>query len=400
MPKSANDELHDALVRHQTYLLRYSSGLSNEAIKMLKDSEDELVKLLRKHVKPGSPMTKVKDWVTSVKAIRECVKPRLATWKDCYELVSQQLEEFATVEAQFQKLAYETAAPVILSLTLPSEALLEAIATHQPFEGALLKQWFDNLAQADARRIAKAVQDGMVAGEGMDRIVDRVIGTGAMRGRDAVVATTNSQLSLVVRTAVQSVANAARDAFLEDNADIIEAELFVATLDSRTTPQCRDNDGKKFPLGKGPRPPLHIGCRSLRVAYFDGMSLGRRPFKASTEKMLLSEYASSHNLGNIKSYEDLPRGTKTPFNKWKAARVRELTGQVPADTDYSKFLASQSVKFQEDTLGITKSKLFRLGKLPLDRFVDINGRELTLKQIAQRDRQAFIDAGLDPDKYK
>jgi hypothetical protein len=55
--------------------------------------------------------------------------------------------------------------------------------------------------------------------------------------------------------------------------------------------------------------------------------------------------------------------------------------------------------FQEDVLGVTKAKLFRDGKLPLDRFVDRNGNELTLKDLAKKHADAFVAAGLDPTKY-
>jgi hypothetical protein len=35
---------------------------------------------------------------------------------------------------------------------------------------------------------------------------------------------------------------------------------FLATLDSKTTVQCAANDGKTFPVGEGPMPPLHANC--------------------------------------------------------------------------------------------------------------------------------------------
>jgi hypothetical protein len=58
------------------------------------------------------------------------------------------------------------------------------------------------------------------------------------------------------------------------------------------------------------------------------------------------------------------------------------------------------VDFQNDTLGITKAKLFREGGLNLDKFVNRNGDELTLAQLAEREAAAFRAAGLDPDKYR
>ena len=40
---------------------------------------------------------------------------------------------------------------------------------------------------------------------------------------------------------------------------------FIATLDGRTTLTCAGLHGNVYPVGKGPRPPRHIGCRSCSV---------------------------------------------------------------------------------------------------------------------------------------
>lgn len=399
MAKTANEELYDAMVRHQIYLLRFSSKLSLDLLGLLKGSEKEMFDILQRELPFGSRMVSMKDWQKTTSAIRAAVKPRLGTWNQCFEMLEESGKELAITEANFHAQALQAAAPVVLTLNIPSSNLLEAIATHNPFEGAVLREWVENMSSNDIRRIANAVQQGMVNGESMERIITRVRGTGAALGRDGAIAATNAQAQAVVRTAVQSIANAARDTFLDDNADIITEEQFVATLDSRTTPVCRANDGKRFPLGKGPRPPLHFGCRSLRIAYIDGVSLSNRPAKASTEKMLLSEYGQSKGYGKITERDQLPRGTKGAYDEWKRRRIRELTGQVPAEETYQSWLKKQSAAFQDDVLGKAKAQLFRNGGLPLDRFVNRAGDELTLKELVKKERQAFIDAGLDPDKF-
>ena len=40
------------------------------------------------------------------------------------------------------------------------------------------------------------------------------------------------------------------------------------------------------------------------------------------------------------------------------------------------------------------------GGLTLDKFVELNGNELTLAQLATRHSDAFLRAGLDPAKFK
>jgi SPP1 gp7 family putative phage head morphogenesis protein len=288
--------------------------------------------------------------------------------------------------------------PVQLDTVMPSPRLLRSIAIARPFQGQILADWAASMEAEDLRKIHNAIQLGMTAGEDMATIARRVIGTEALQFDDGVLQMTRQQVQAVVRTAVQHVANHARTAWFLDNSDIVTTERFVATLDSRTTPVCRANDGKQFPLGKGPIPPLHFQCRSLRIAALDGVLLGDRPAKPYVERELVGEYAQANGLGSIRSRDALPYGTKGDYDKWSRKRVRDMIGPVPAETTYNEWLKTQSRVFQDDTLGIAKAKLFR-GGLTLDKFVDRNGNELTLKQLASKEREAFLAAGLDPDNF-
>lgn len=53
---------------------------------------------------------------------------------------------------------------------------------------------------------------------------------------------------------------------LKENSDVVQSVEWVSTLDSKTTPQCRTFDKRRFKLTEGPRPPIHISCRSTVVA--------------------------------------------------------------------------------------------------------------------------------------
>lgn len=289
--------------------------------------------------------------------------------------------------------------PVQLQLVLPTTPQLKAIVMSRPFEGRLLKDWAKSMEADDVRRIGDAVQKGMVAGETNDSIVRRVIGTKGMKGADGTTELSRRQVKAVVRTAVQHVANNARDDFFQANSDILDSEYFVATLDGRTTDICMANDGQRFPLGKGPKPPLHFQCRSIRIAGLAASFLGDRPMKPVTEKMLLQEYAEANNLGRVAKRSALPLGHKGKFDTFSRKRVRELVGTVPSKTTYNEWLGGQSHAFQNEQLGVTKAKLFRDGGLPLSKFVAKDGRTLTLAQLAKSDADAFIAAGLDPSKY-
>lgn len=397
--KTANELLLDALIRHQTYLLRFSSGLRNRMLAVLGRTEDDLGMMIRDKLRDSVGLDSAGN-VRRMQALLEAVSTlRNSAWTDANTLLISEMAELGYQEPIHVAGVIQTVAPVLVETVLPPARQLRAIVTSRPFDGALLKDWAAGLQAEDVRRIHGAIQMGMIAGEGSSEIARRVIGTRALNGTDGVLQVTRRQVEAITRTAVQHIANNARNDFMKENEDLMLGEMFVATLDSRTTPVCRANDGKVFKVGTGPRPPLHIACRSLRVASLDGEVLGNRPYKASTTKQLLREYTDDKKLPRVSKREDLPRGTKGDYDAWARKRIRSLTGTVPRSTTYQSWLKAQTQTFQNDTLGVTKAKLFRDGGLTLDKFVAADGTELTLSQLAAKHAQAFRAAGLEPSGF-
>lgn len=399
MAKTANEEFLDALVRHQIYVLRYSGYVRNRMTTILNASEEELARRIRDKLRTMQGLRTPVEWQRLEALQASLAAIRRESWDEAGKFLTEEMVQLSYQEPIQLDAVFKTILPVAVDTVMPSTRFLKQIALSRPFEGRILKDWASTMAADDIRRIHSAIQAGMVAGEDMATIARRVVGTGTLKGADGVTEITRRQIQSVTRTAVQHVANGARDAWFADNADILAEEQFVATLDSRTTPICRSLDGKFFPVGKGPRPPLHFNCRSLRIAAIDGTLAGDRPAKPTTEKMLVGEYAQKNNLGNITSRDALPRGTKGDYDKWARGRIRELVGPVPATTTYQTWLKGQTNSFQNEVLGVTKAKLFREGGLELDKFVHRNGDELTLRELAQKHAEAFRAAGLNPSNY-
>jgi len=399
MAKTANELFEDALIRHQTYLLRYAGSVRNRIWAILDRTNEDISDKIRSRLAnnvgltTGVEMRRLEALVDQIKAIRA------PAWVEATSVLKEEMVGLSLAESVALNGIVSVVLPVVIETALPSSRMLRSVALARPFQGQILADWAASMEANDLRLIHNAIQLGMTAGESMDVITRRVIGTASMQNADGVNAMTKRQVQAVVRTAVQHVANHSRTAWFNENSDIVTTERFVATLDSRTTPICRATDGKQFPLGKGPIPPLHWQCRSLRIAVFDGVLLGDRPAKPYVERELVEEYAAANRLGAIKTRAALPRGTKGDYDKWARGAIRSRVGPVPADTTYGEWLKGQSKTFQDDTLGIAKAKLFRDGGLTLDKFVNRNGDELTLAQLAARERAAFLAAGLNPDKY-
>lgn len=400
MALTANEELFDALVRHQILLLRMSGAIRARIQGLLDATEADIrEKIMARLANAGGGLTSPAE-VRRLDALLSVIRTiRLKAWSQIDEAWVEEVLAVAQAEPEFMSGIVKTVVPVQLTLALPAPELLSAIVTSNPFEGRTLKQWAQSLAAEDLRRIENSIRVGMVQGESTNEIARRVVGTARLRGVDGVTEITRRGAEAITRTAVNHVSNQARQAFLHANSDLFDEEQYVATLDSRTTPVCRANDGKRFPVGKGPIPPLHFRCRSLRVAVLLGDVLGNRPAKPVTERMLLREWSQQNGITAPSSRAGLPYGTKTAYDQFARRRIRELTGQVPGKTTYQQWLTRQSAAFQDEVLGPTRARLFRKGGLTLDRFVNRAGDEIPISQLAKAHADAFRAAGLDPEDF-
>jgi SPP1 gp7 family putative phage head morphogenesis protein len=375
------DLFHDAIIRRQVYLGRYSNTLNKRIGALLDKTEQDvrhqlelrLAKMVQQGVDFGPDTTsRLKVLEASLRELRG------VAWREVEEVWTTELQGLAKAEAKFLDSAFKENLGVVVETALPPLSRLASILGSNPFEGKVLKDWAATLAKGDIERMMAQIRIGLTQGETMDAITRRLLGSGPFDGLDGVLSIARKHAESVTRTAVQHISNEARSMYFEANEDLIEEEMFVATLDGRTTAICRANDGTIHPVGEGPQPPLHWNCRSLRVAVFNQTLIGDRPAKAWLEK-------------------DMEGLTKDEQRELK----RRLTGRVPANTTYQQFLERQTADFQKEVLGVTKAELFRNGGLKLDKFVDMNsGREFTLEQLAKAEPAAFRRAGLDPKDFR
>lgn len=397
---TANEELFDALVRHQIYLMRLGSEIRNRIQRLLDETERDLADTIRSRLRTHQGGLSTPGDLRRLEFLLGAVRRlRTRAWDEIDAEWVRQMQELARAEPAHLQGIIGTVSPVVFQTILPDARLLQAIATSRPFEGRTLRQWARSLRAEDLRRIENQIRLGMVAGDTPAQIARRVVGTARLNGVDGVTQITRRNAEAITRTAVNHVANEAREEFMRANADLFSEEQFVATLDARTTPVCRAMDGQRFPIGQGPIPPLHFGCRSLRVPVLAGEALSNRPANASTEAQLLREFAAQRGIDVPASRAGLPHGTRGLFDTFRRRRVRELTGTVPGSTTYQQWLTGQSATFQDDVLGATRARLFRQGGLTLDRFVSRAGDQLPLSALARLEADAFRAAGLDPSNF-
>ncbi len=153
----------------------------------------------------------------------------------------------------------------------------------------------------------------------------------------------------VSRTSIMSASNVARGDVISQTD--VEQEIFLATLDSRTTEICRRNDSKVFSVGKGSHPPLHISCRSTRVAVPSDM-------------------------------------TPTEFKKGLERSSRGVDGKTKIIdfTNYGAWLKTQPKAFQEEVLGKKRAGLLRSGKITYSKMW-VGNRYLSVKELEKKYKQ-------------
>jgi SPP1 gp7 family putative phage head morphogenesis protein len=364
IPQTVNEQLVERAMRHQVFVSRYGAGLANRMIDELEKVQIDLVRILTERLiviqKKGfdsGPVT-----TRRLKRLYTALDETISLHNSAtYKQLTIELRAFAKQEGFWQAGVVGAEAPVKVELLMPSAQLLNSVVTSQPFRGKYLREWFGNLTRTQKSNVKAAVNAGLIEGEGVESIVRRIIGTRKNKYSDGILDATRNEARMVVRTAANHVSTAARTEVNKSNADILKGEKIIATLDMRTSAICRMQDGKVYPVGKGPRPPFHPNCRSTVVPVLK----------------------SWRELGiNLK---DAPKGTRAA-----------LGGEVPEDVTYPVWFRRQSASLQREVLGKTRYELYKSGSIGDDitRFSDRTGRLYTLPQLAERERDAFKSAAI------
>lgn len=374
---TSNERIRDELIRQRLELQRFSNGLAKRIRTLLNQAEPALRRRLKARLareqRFGNPITatlQTKRYLAIAKFIESLNDP---VFDGIDSLVRTELTQLVRLQAAAAHAVVTGELPVIANLSLPEARTLRSIVFARPMESKILRDWLAGYRRNDRRRMMDEIRQGIIFSETPTQISRRIFGTQNLGGTDGVREITRRGAQTLANTTTAAIFNGALAALYAANANIVKKEVYVATLDSRTTPICRSLDGNVFKVGKGPHPPIHINCRSIRVPSVDGRLVGVRPANAATARQL--------------------KGLRGPARR---RAVEKLVGQIPAATTYQEWLGNQSVSFQNEVLGPTRGVLFRKGGLTLDRFVDASQNQYTLPELFERERAAFRKAGITP----
>jgi SPP1 gp7 family putative phage head morphogenesis protein len=344
---SANTFLIDAATRHQVFVQRFAGGEANAAIDQLKRLENIVLGRLARETTQfqGSRLTIM---LNDIRGIMD------RFYLDFGNEVVQRTLDFSIGEAEFSTEMLNQVTQVQMQLPASSQleqaVLREGMATPVGPSSVSIEDALSEFGTKKTSRVLNLVNDGVLLGDTNQQIIRNVAQEMETRQRRHAEA--------LVRTITNHASSQAREAVYRENAGILEGYEWVATLDSRTTLICAGRDGRVYPVGGGPLPPAHWGCRSTTIP------------------VVRDEFAIPGLKGD------------------RPAKGADGAEQVSGASTYGGWLRKQPAEFQDEVLGETRGKLFRTGSLTIDKFRDETGRTYNLEQLRQLQPMAFQKANL------
>ncbi len=356
----APEQLIEQSTRHSVYVQRLATSEVNKFEKYLK----RIDRSIRDRLAKGELTDYTRD---RLERLLESVDKDLS---EIYVTHGKELQsdliELGIYESEFESrslnnvVGFETVIPAATQVRAAINT--SPMSARGPDGGKLLAPFIKDLSRKEVDRIKGVIRQGAFEGQTNSQIIRVIRGTKANQFRDGILQISNRNAAAMVRTAVQHVAGVARQATWDANADIVEGIRWVSTLDSRACPQCMSMDGREFDIDKGPRPPLHVGCRCTTTA------------RLNDEFAFLDE------------------------GRTRFARGPDGVGRVDANETYYSWLKKQPAEFQNNAIGPTRAKLLRDGGLTAERFSELNigrnFRALNLSQMRAIESTAFEKAGL------
>lgn len=361
-------DILNSSVRHQVFLERLKAGEVKNYEEFLQLVQAYIVEKLAEDELSEYNKTKFNQLLKQIKLDLEDLYGEQA------EKVIAFTEEVAQYEAEFEakNITSNMIEPPSFEQLLPSEQQIKAAIRTNPLPikgvegGKLLEPFVKDWGKKESELFINVIRQGFFEGATNKELKQRLIGTKANNYKDGIVQVDRRRAEAIIRTSIQHASTQARVATIEASSKVVKGYKWVSTLDGRTSQICRALDGREFALGKGPRPPAHINCRSTLVP------------------LLKDEYAI------------LSEGRQ------RAARNVDTnkTERVDANVRYYDWLAKQPKGFQDDVLGKKLGKVFREGGLSAERFqqMQLNNntlRPLNLEEMRKKEKLAFEKAGVE-----
>lgn len=409
------DSQIEIAIRHEISVNRLAASIVRSRIDPAFVDISELVRRLLDDYDQAMPSR-------DLEALRKRTRKALIkALDDMWAASTSDLKDFSEYEAEYHS---STIAALVGAQALPVSAAALAKKYDQPLllasgDSKTIGLWPEYVAgnkSAVLDLVDAEIRSGRASGMTLGQMITRLVGTKKKGYTDGlIVSKARKWAENLVRTGTSHYANAARDAVADGLKKHIEGKVFSNVLDNRTTRQClhhgqQAHQGKIYKLNDpaAPRIPLHFNCRSIWLFKLYGVdpfagkraSLGGKKGKDAEDEYAMREQALRDKRELRAQQRADGKDTPTTPSKVRYAGKKDATmfdpKQIDANVSPQKFMESQPDWFLESALGKTRAKLFRKGGLPIEKFTDVMGNPLTLKQMRVLDEYDayFRKAGL------
>ena len=347
--------------RNQVLLERLKEGENKKFTPFLKRIEKDVRGVLSNAGETIETKKKLNAILSDVTSLQKSI------YDDYNKQLALDLGEIGFQQATFEGESYNKVVIDFESKIPSAEQALTSIRVNpmqmQDFTGKqLLEPFIKDWSTKEIQRVNNAITQGFYQGQTNAQITRNIRGTKANNFNDGELARVNRSNRTIVRTAVQHASTQGRLETMKQNSDLVKQYQWVSTLDSKTSDQCTALDGRRFRIGEGPLPPIHPNCRS-------------------TTTPVLSE-----------KFDFLDKGAT------RASKGDKGGKQVSTKETYFSWLKKQPVAFQNDAIGVSRSKLLRNGGLTSDEFAKLslnrNFEAMTLAEMKKKAPNVFEVAGL------
>ena len=229
--------------------------------------------------------------------------------------------------------ALDQASPPNILVKIPTISRINAQALlNQPYEGAMFSQRIGIITDQMAGDIRGQLMQSMINGESMAKAairVSNVIGTKNLTNPTNYLA----RAKVIARTEIMRAQNLGRAVTFEDNADLVEALVWVATGDGRLCPYCLRRDGLTReqitdassagdPWGNKAEPPLHPNCRctfspKMKTWKELGIDIEDTDRDDDNWRVIKDPETGQYNTVSVET-----------FDKWKERRAADIKGET------------------------------------------------------------------------
>jgi SPP1 gp7 family putative phage head morphogenesis protein len=342
------DEQMKLTYRLQGLVNQFGDDLSTTLESALKEVEGKLILLASKAEQTPS-LVKKKQYLQKQ---REEIQKVL---NDVYKGIGQEIKTTAIETARatpglIHKIIIDALpAAFEVSFSVPKLSTKQTLLWWESsqIEGSFFNDWLKKLEANTVDRVVSESRRSLVLHEDPLKTsarIEKALGIG------------RNSASTLLNTALQEAVNYAELEYYKENSARITGVLFVAELDRRTCPTCKNLDQTVYPTKEAQqfRPPIHASCRCRLFPIFsfgDIYEGAKRISRKDTKPRLVN-----HRDGTTETVYEGFETELVPFhqtyNQWMDSMVNSSD---PKD-----------VAFAKEALGPTRFDLVKSGKLQMD----------------------------------